>query len=199
MLPDLFGVSRETLAKLKIYEQLLQKWQKSINLIGPATLNDIWLRHFQDSLQLIPYIPPGNLWDIGSGAGFPGMPLAMTKNDNAVTLVDSDQRKCAFLKSVSRETRTNVTVINDRIERITPVNSVQCITARALAPLISLLNQLDKIIFLNPFIRLVFLKGENWRDEVLSADKIYAFTLDTHSSVVDKAGMILIITNIVKR
>ena len=100
------SVSRETRALLEQYQALLLKWQEKINLISPATIKDCWNRHFEDSLQLLPLIPNGPqvLYDLGSGAGFPGLVLALTRSDIAVTLVESDAKKCAFLSAVSRET-----------------------------------------------------------------------------------------------
>lgn len=104
--------------KIDAYERLLKKWQNTINLVGPSTLSEAKKRHFEDSLQLLKHIPVAakTLYDLGSGAGFPGLVLAMAKPDLDVHLIESDARKCQFLKTVSRETETPVTVHNQRIE-----------------------------------------------------------------------------------
>src|SRR5689334_12618331 len=111
--PDLDGVSRETTDKLRVYHDLLIKWQNSINLISPNTVSEAWERHFLDSVQLSPLIPPtaGTLYDIGTGAGFPGLVLAILRPELPVSLIESDSKKCAFLQTVSRETGTKVTVV----------------------------------------------------------------------------------------
>ena len=102
-----FSVSRETVDKLKIYESVLGKWQRAVNLVAPKTLPDTWHRHFADSLQIAPLVPASarTLVDLGSGGGFPGLVLAAhfaEAGGPAVTLVESDQRKAAFLREAAR-------------------------------------------------------------------------------------------------
>jgi 16S rRNA (guanine527-N7)-methyltransferase len=134
------ALAPEVVAKLDAYEALLRKWQKAINLVGRSTLDEIWERHFHDSLQLIPLLPEGvkMLVDLGSGAGFPGMVLAIATGLE-VHLVESDQRKAQFLREVSRETRTPVRVHAERAERVAPFPA-DVVTARALAPLPELID-----------------------------------------------------------
>lgn len=133
------NVSRETLARLETYAGLLAKWQKAINLVSPATLPDLWLRHFLDSAQLLPLAPPdAKVWlDVGSGAGFPGLILAIL-GAPLVHLVESDQRKVAFQREVARAVEaTNVVFHVKRIEDVSAAELdalPDVITARALAP-----------------------------------------------------------------
>ncbi len=129
------GVSRETMHRLEIYRELLIRWQKAINLVGRRTLDDIWRRHFLDSAQLIDLAPPtpGPWLDLGSGAGFPGLVLAILGAAD-VRLVESDGRKCTFLEEVRRATGAPVAVLQARAEDLPPVGAA-VITARALAPL----------------------------------------------------------------
>jgi len=140
--PDaaLSRVSRETRERLNTYAELLRKWQRSINLVGPKTLDDLWNRHFVDSAQLLPLIPPTArvLVDFGSGAGFPGLVLAILGMAE-VHLIESDQRKATFLREVARATGTPVTVHAKRIEQVTPFPA-DIVSARALAPLGDLLD-----------------------------------------------------------
>ena len=91
-------VSRETLERLQVYNMLLHKWQRAINLVSRQSLDDSWRRHFLDSGQLFRLLPgeANSMLDIGSGAGFPGMVLAIMGARN-VELVESDERKCLFL------------------------------------------------------------------------------------------------------
>ncbi len=133
------NVSRETLARLETFAALLEKWQRAINLVSPATLPDLWRRHFLDSAQLLPLAPANAaLWvDVGSGPGFPGLVLAILGAPR-VHLVESDQRKSAFQREVARATSTtNVMFHVKRIEAVRPEDlggRADVITARALAP-----------------------------------------------------------------
>jgi len=136
------GVSRETLAKLERYADLLLKWQPRINLVAPDTLPTVWHRHFLDSAQLLPLIPESarQIVDLGSGAGFPGLVLALCGEGKfAVDLYEADSRKAAFLASVIRETKAPAQVIQTRLET-TDLSYAHVITARALAPLPALLE-----------------------------------------------------------
>ena len=112
-------VSRETLKRLTVYLELLRRWQRAINLVGPATLVDPWRRHFLDCGQLAARIPAGaaSLVDLGSGAGFPGMVLAIL-GVREIDLIESDRRKAQFLREVARATGTSVRVHAERIERL---------------------------------------------------------------------------------
>lgn len=124
-------------AELQIYERLLRKWQAKINLVGPSTLDQIWWRHFADSAQLLAYAPDAQSWaDLGSGGGFPGLVLALLlkpAGNAEVTLVESDSRKAAFLREVSRETSAPTVVLNRRMEAI-DIARPDIVTSRALAP-----------------------------------------------------------------
>src|SRR5215475_8994605 len=98
------GVSRETLARLEAMVETLLRWQKAINLVGRATLDDVWTRHILDSAQLAPLIPAEakSLVDLGSGAGFPGLVLAALRPELETTLIESDARKSAYLGEAAR-------------------------------------------------------------------------------------------------
>lgn len=133
------GVSRETVDRLRAYEVLLRRWQHTINLVGPSTLDDPWRRHFLDSAQLFPLAPAGaRSWvDVGSGAGFPGLVLALL-GAHQTHLVESDARKAAFLREVARATDAPVIVHATRSEAVSRETlggaSADVITARAVAP-----------------------------------------------------------------
>lgn len=189
--------------KLDIYEGLLRKWQASINLISPTTLPDITKRHFEDSLQLMEYIPvtARRVFDFGSGAGFPGMVIAMTKPELDVHLVESDQKKASFLKTVSRETETKVTVHNCRIEELktkTPLIP-DIITARALASLPRLLDYVAPWAQTNRRVILIAPKGQAAEEELEEANKNYRYDVQQFASRTEKEAQILVIKDIFPR
>lgn len=174
--------SQKTLDKLKIYEETLKKWQSKINLISPSTIPDIWDRHIMDSAQLYPLITkqPQVILDLGSGAGFPGLVLAILnqtegKGNWAVHLVESDTRKCAFMQEVLRLCQIHATVHNCRIEDMEPI-PVDVITARALKETKTLLYY--SYPFLKPNTYCLFLKGENAELELTWAANEYNFLVE---------------------
>lgn len=183
------GVSRETRERLTVYAGLLHKWQPSINLVGPKTLDDAWNRHVFDSAQLWPHLPAGvrTLVDLGSGAGFPGLVLAVMGVPD-VHLIESDARKCAFLREVARATGTAVTIHNRRIEAVAPFPA-DAVTARALAPLPALLSWAAP--FLSGGGTALFLKGQTAEDELTEAGKSWTMTAERFPSLTEPAAAIL--------
>ncbi len=196
--PDavLAGVSRETRERLDLYADLLRKWQRSINLVGPRTLDDLWNRHFTDSAQLLPLISPSArvLVDFGSGAGFPGLVLAIL-GIAEVHLIESDQRKATFLREVARATSTPVTVHAKRIEQVTPFPA-DVVSARALAPLGDLLG--FAALFLRPDSICLFPKGQMAEDELSAASKTWIMTVDRIQSVTDSSATILRLSQVTR-
>lgn len=183
------NVSRETLARLETYETLLRRWQAAINLVGPATLADVWRRHFLDSWQLLALAPAtARRWaDLGSGAGFPGLVLAILGAPE-MHLVESDGRKCAFLAEVARETGTRVVIHRARIETLDPLGA-DIVTARALAPLDRLLAWSHR--HAAPDATCLFLKGQDVERELTLAAKSWSMQLRRHPSRSDPAGIVL--------
>ena len=159
-------VSRETLDRLEVYHALLLKWQRTINLVAPASLDEAWARHFVDSAQLFEHMPQGaTRWlDLGSGGGFPGLVLAAMGADTlTVTMVESDIRKCGFLREVARAMGVKVNILSRRISEI-PVQTADVISARALSGLDKLLDHAKPHLTANT--RLLFPKGSAWREEL---------------------------------
>ena len=185
------GVSRETLARLQAYADLLLVWNKKINLIGPSTASDLWTRHMLDSAQLFPLIPAESrtLLDMGSGAGFPGLVLAIM-GVPGVHLAESDQRKCAFLREAARIAQAPVTVLAKRIEDIPPFPA-DVVTARALAPLAELLEW--SAPFLTKNTRCIFPKGQNVAVELTDAHKRWRIAVNQRPSRTDSRGTIVCI------
>ncbi|MBE9552058.1 MAG: 16S rRNA (guanine(527)-N(7))-methyltransferase RsmG [Proteobacteria bacterium] len=183
------NVSRETLARLESYAELLEKWNRRINLVGRGTIDDLWRRHMLDSAQLLPLIPESaeSLVDLGSGAGFPGLVLAICGVKN-VHLIESDRKKCAFLREASRETGAPVTIHNKRIEEIESFQA-DVVTARALAPLPKLLDMAAP--FAKKHCILLFLKGKHVDRELTDATKGWNMRVDRIPSHTDPEGTIL--------
>lgn len=185
------GVSRETCDRLALYCDLLQRWQRAVNLVSRTTLADVWRRHVWDSAQLLPLLPPrpGPLLDVGSGAGFPGMVLAILGVET-VTLVESDTRKGQFLREVARQTETPVTIHVDRLEKIrdyvTPPNFI---TARAVAPLPLLLDMVK--LYIMPNTVCLFHKGRRVDAELAAARQNWRFAARKISSETEPSGVIL--------
>jgi len=159
--------------KLDIYESLLRKWSASLNLVAKSTLPSIRLRHFEDSMQLLPFLnKEDKVVDLGTGAGFPGMILAMC--GFSVTLVDSDEKKCVFLENVSRETNTPVRVVCSRVEQFVSRETFDIVCSRGVASLSTLISISKHLISKNHSIGL-FLKGENVDIELsdISSDRFH--------------------------
>lgn len=196
-----FPVSRETIEKLMVYEQLLKKWQKSINLISDSTIDNIWGRHFLDSAQLVKYIPQSNcrIVDFGSGAGFPILVYATllqnAKNSGKQEfhLIESDSRKCAFMREVIRSINLNINIHNSRIEQIS-LGFFDFITARALTSLDGLLTYARPFITKNSTC--IFLKGETLAEEMTVFNRKWEAQIEEYPSLSDETGKIVILKNI---
>lgn len=186
-----FFVSRETLEKFVVYERLLLKWQQTINLVGVSTLDNVAERHFFDSAQLFKYIPDTNvtLADMGSGAGFPGMILAMLGVSDA-HLIESDVRKATFLREVARETGTKVTIHDERVEAC-KINNIDVFTARALAPLKDLLSLTSALATPGHTFYCLFSKGLQVQEEIAKAQKKFTFEYELFQSLTDISGKIV--------
>lgn len=194
------NVSRETIDRLRDYQRLLETWQKKVNLVSPLSLSEAWERHFVDSYQLLSYLSPESLSliDLGSGAGFPGLVLAILRPETLnVTLVEADFKKCVFLENVSRETKTPVTILRSRIESLEGSVQGDVITARGLAPLSQLLG------YTYPLMKKtsvgLFLKGKEVDKEIEEAHKKWEFHLEIYPSLTDAKGKILKIDHLKKK
>lgn len=181
-------VSRETYDKLVDYISRLFEYNKIHNIIGSNEADRIWERHIVDCIQLGQYMDKDKkIIDIGSGAGLPGMVLALMGFD--ITLVESNSKKTNFLKSVSCETAT---VIPARCENIKKKYDI--ITARAVT---NLRNLLSLTIHLSKKDSVfIFPKGKNWKKELIDAEKDYKFDLELKDSLTSSESKILIMKNI---
>ena len=198
LLPGL-NVSRETFLRLKEYEKLLFKWNAKINLVSRSTLDNFWNRHVLDSAQFLSSVgeKAGKWVDLGSGGGLPGLVVAILSDEiepvNKLFLVEADVRKAVFLKTVCRELGLKVEVYNNRIEELPPI-SANIVSARALAPLKTLClyakNHLEKDGVA------VFAKGENWKAELVEAQKKWIFSYEAVKSTLHEGSVVLVLRGI---
>src|SRR5258706_4193421 len=196
-------VSRETEARLDRYVDLLLEWQAKTNLVAPSTLPNLWTRHIADSLQLLALAPAAKVWiDLGSGGGFPGVVLACALAETSGTmvhLVERNAKKAAFLREALRVTSARGVVhragIGDSVDRI--AGQVDCVTARAVAPLHQLIR------FVEPLVRggtkALFLKGQDVEAELTEATKYWKIAPHLHSSRTGGGGWIVELDQIERR
>lgn len=215
-----FGVSRETIERLKTYDSVLRTWQRTINLVAPSTLDEVWHRHFADSAQLLelalaareagpapdsasesPQKGEKRWLDLGSGGGFPGLVLAilLAERDPAVrvTLVESDSRKAAFLGEVARKTGVAVEIRAERSEKYATQDKSQIrevVTARALAPLPKLLGLV--LPYFSPRTVALFPKGRDVDSEIGEAQRMFGFDAELAPSMTDPDGRVVIVRNL---
>ena len=186
-----------------MFQKILFKWQKSINLISKNTIKNTWERHFLDSAQLYKFVRgiEGNIIDFGSGAGFPGLVLAMMGKKN-IHLVESDYKKCVFLKEIAMLTETDITIHNCRIEELNFIN-VDLVTCRALASLKKLIHYVEVFIQKSlgerqQYPKLLFLKGKSYFSEIVELSKIKKISFEEYPSITDKDSRILYISKVDK-
>ena len=197
--PDWLDVSRETLVKLDNLLALVEKWNPAINMVAPGSLADAWQRHVLDSAQVFQFIPPltRKVADFGSGAGFPGLVLAIMAQaalpNLRMTLVESDKRKAVFLNQAAQQLGLSATVLTDRAEALAPLGA-DVITARALAPLATLCGIAGRHLGAGGVA--VFPKGGQAAKELEEAAAHWNFQVDEAQSKTDPAGRILTLKSI---
>lgn len=190
----------ELIADLVVLLQLLEKWQKVQNLVSRETLGDFWTRHVADSLQLVKWMPDQapHVVDLGSGGGFPALPLAICFKDTGAkfTLVESNSRKVAFLRAVTRELKLPVHVLDKRIDSIVSreTGQVDVFTARALAPLSKLCGFIHPLW--SPQSRALFHKGREHVEESRESDAYWHHDVLKHKSAVDPQGVVIELTSL---
>jgi 16S rRNA (guanine527-N7)-methyltransferase len=194
-------VSRETIERLQAFADLTVKWTARINLISPSTIPTLWERHIVDSAQLFHYTPKAFAhWvDLGSGGGFPGIVAAIVGKEMhpeaSFTLIESDQRKCTFLRTAAREFDLNVKVISKRIDDAEP-QQADIVSARALSSVAELLPFIQR--HLNPTGVSVLHKGRKWVEEIAQAKSEWAFEMSNYQSMTDPEARIIKLNRIAR-
>lgn len=194
-LKSTLDVSRETMTRLELLSHLLEKWNPRINLVSKSTISELWTRHILDSVQVYQSVPDntsGSWLDIGSGGGFPGLVVAILNAERRVpfqvTMMESDVRKCSFLRTVLRETDVSGAVITSRIEQADPFGA-SVLSARALADLSLLFEFAER--HLAPDGICLFPKGVRWKKEIESAEESWSFQTEVINSVTQEGAVIL--------
>lgn len=202
---SVLNVSRETFQRLDSYVHLLEKWQRRINLISRLTVEEIWQRHVLDCAQVAQLFTERQFWvDFGSGAGLPGLIVAILREELNPTysmfLIESNAKKCAFLREASRGIGGRVTVVNRRIEAAVPDLTTFCpavVTARALAPLVDLIGYAEPLF--RSQAKAVFMKGANAQLELTEARKDWNIEAELIPSVTDTSGRLVVIHSASRR
>jgi len=187
--------SESDILRLKDFSNLLFKWNQKINLVSKkVTEDELWQRHILDSAQIIPHLSANSkkIVDYGSGAGFPAIILAIL-GDYEVTLIESDQRKCAFMQQVATQFNLNIKIITSRIENVAAFD-VDVITSRALAPLTNLLEYSHP--FSNKNNYMLFLKGQNVVEEIKEASIYWDYDYKLFPDALNKEGGVVKISNL---
>ena len=193
----LVPVSRETEARLDSFVDALLRWQSKVNLVAPSTLPELWTRHIADSLQLLAMAPQAGVWaDLGSGGGFPGMPIACAlagQTGARVHLIESNVKKAAFLRAAIRATAAPAVVHQERIEKFgeTCAEAVQVVTARALAPLKTLCVQAFPFVAKGAIA--LFPKGQDVEAELTDAAKYWRIQASRVPSRTSPDGSVVVI------
>lgn len=201
VLPDWVHRPSKVIEGLEKFGELLRQWNEAQNLVSRETLPDLWHRHYADSLQLLTLMdrPPGHIVDLGSGGGFPAVPLALALPRTRFTLIDSNGRKGAFLRTVARELDLDIEVLTARVEvlDLSTFPEAEIITARAFAPLDRLFG------YCHPMwregTRGLFHKGREYRAETAEALRNWRFDLLEHDNLIERGGVILDIRNLAPR
>jgi len=200
---SLIRVSRETQERLDRFVELLEEWQAKTNLVAPSTLSNLWTRHVADSLQLLPLAPSARIWmDLGSGGGFPGVVIACALSESSgasVHLVERNSKKAAFLREALRVTSApgivHLSDIEDTVDRF--AGRIDCVTARALAPLHQLIGFAEPLV--TKGAKALFLKGQDVEAELTEATKYWNIRSHLHASRTGGQGWIVELDRIERR
>ncbi len=185
-----FAVSRETMARLETFADLLRAANATQNLVAAASLEQLWQRHFLDSAQLLRFAPsPDSTWvDLGSGAGFPGLVIALL-HSGPVTLIEERRLRVEFLRHVAETLNIGVEIIGAKVQRVEP-RSFDVISARAFAPLDRLLDLGSRFSTTNSLWLLP--KGRNAQSELEALDSSWQGEFRLEHSLTDAdAGIIV--------
>lgn len=164
-----YNLQEEQLEQFFTYKELLIEWNKKMNLTAIEQEEDIITKHFIDSLSIASYIPDtAKVIDIGTGAGFPGIPLKILKKDLSITLLDSLNKRITFLKEVIRNlSLENIQAVHARAEELAHKEEYReqydIAVSRAVAPMHTLLE------YMLPYVKIggkcICMKGPNLQEE----------------------------------
>jgi 16S rRNA (guanine527-N7)-methyltransferase len=198
----LLQVSRETIRSLNVYERLLLKNNRKLNLISKSTENIIKTRHILDCAQVVDFIDENSKTcaDLGTGAGFPGIVLSILfrerKSPIRMDLYEKSPKKCQFLSKVVKKLDLNVLILEKNILEQKNLRA-DTIVARAFKPIKSVF----KIVIENfkNFENLILFSGKNGKQALLDASKVWEFEYKERKSVTSDDSLILNIKKIRKK
>ena len=196
-------VSRETITSLKKYEKCLIESNKTLNLVGKSTINDVWIRHFLDSSQVIDFIDKNSksVIDLGSGAGFPGLIVAILAKDRKipikVNLIEKSKKKALFLKRVINDLKLDTHVLNLNVFELTDKIQTDLIIARAFKPLKTILRLLDQKV--ENWKKIFLFLGKTGQNELLQASKIWDIRYKQRRSVTSRDSIVIEINRLKKK
>ena len=196
-------VSRETITSLKKYEKCLIESNKTLNLVGKSTINDVWIRHFLDSSQVIDFIDKNskNVIDLGSGAGFPGLIVAILAKDRKipikVNLIEKSKKKALFLKRVINDLKLDTHVLNLNVFELTDKIRTDLIITRAFKPLKTILRLLDQKV--ENWKKIFLFLGKTGQNELLQASKIWDIRYKQRRSVTSRDSIVIEINRLKKK
>jgi 16S rRNA (guanine527-N7)-methyltransferase len=175
---DALGLSRDHAMPLLAYLALLLRWNRAYNLTAVREPGDMLSRHLLDSLSITPWVRGSSLADLGSGAGLPGIPLAIFAPRRRILLVDSNGKKARFLREAVRQLGlANVEVAESRVEDVR--GTFDCVTARAFTSLADMLDRGAHLLAADG--RWLALKGRFPHDEL--ADVSAAFVVESVDAI----------------
>ena len=199
----LIRVSRETIVGLKTYENILIEANKSLNLVGNSTIKQIWIRHFLDSAQVIDSIDENDksLVDIGSGAGIPGIVLAILlkerKNKIKIRVIEKSKKKINFMKEIINKLKLDVTAVNQNVFEQNQKISDDVIIARAFKPLEIILELIHKKT--NNWKKTFLFLGKTGDEQLLQASKSWDIKYKQRMSITSSDSKIIEIYNLIKK
>ena len=196
-------VSRETITSLKKYEDILIKANKTLNLVGNSTINDIWTRHFLDSVQVIDFIDKNDktVVDLGSGAGFPGLVLAIALKDRKIPLkiklIEKSPKKAKFLEEIIKQLNLNVKVLNQNFLEQQNKFMSDVFVARAFKPLKTILELMHNKA--ENWKKILIFLGKTGHDELLQASKSWDIKYKQRVSITSSDSMVIEINELKKK
>lgn len=160
----------KTRAKLLQFLELLAHWNRAYNLTAVREIEQMLPRHLLDSLSAVPYLYGKRVLDIGTGAGLPGVPLALARPDLQFTLLDSNAKKIRFVRQAIYDLRLpNVETAHVAVERYQPPEPFDTLIARAVAAIPDMLNNCRHLVA--PGSRVLAMKGVYPEEELAALDR----------------------------
>jgi len=196
-------VSRETISSLTKYAEILKVYNKNLNLVGKSTLNDIWIRHFLDSFQVIDFIDKNckTAIDLGSGAGFPGLVVAIAARDKKYSLnlklIEKSPKKAKFLNKIINELQLNANVIIENVFEKSFQLTDEVIMARAFKPINIILELIHNKA--KNWKKIIIFLGKSGKSELLEASKKWDIEYKQTMSVTSRDSLIIEINTLKKK